>query len=166
MKRLVLMLILLICSAPAAHGQQPPNNGSPCPSGMIPGEGGCFSPTDDSRSGQGSSTSAYTGPLWQDRYGAIAESESTVAAGVAQNLSSKRAARKAALQDCGKSDCKIKLEVRNSCLATAWGGGVSGYATKTDLRAAEAVAIDSCVGNGGSDCKVQYSACSLPLRVR
>lgn len=153
-----MLMALLLMGSFAVHAQvQVPG----CPPGVVPGQPGCGGSDGDS-----SSASTYTGPIWQDRFGAIAESESTPAAGVAQNSNSKRAAREEALQDCGKSDCKITHEVRNSCIAIAWGGGVGGYATKADLHAAEAVAIDSCKGAGGGGCKIQYSACSLPVRIR
>ncbi|MGG6461349.1 DUF4189 domain-containing protein [Solilutibacter silvestris] len=164
MKRLILML-MFACSSFAAHSQQPPNGGSPCPPGMIPGYGKCYAPNDPDRFYQGPEVEkpGYSGPLWQDRFGAIALDSETGSIGWASGAKSKKDAAKAAIADCGGGGCKIKAQTRNSCLATAWGDGVSGFAGDPDIRKAEAMALSNC-GNAG--CKIQYSACSLPVRVR
>lgn len=164
MKRMVWLSVLL-CGSYAAYGQQPPGSGSPCPAGMIPGEGGCFSPTDDSRFGQSSSAPAYTGPLWQDRYGAIALDSATGSIGWTSGAKSKKEAYRAAIADCGGGGCKIQAEGRNTCLAAAW-GGAGGFAADSNQQKAETIALNNCKEFGGKNCKVQYSACSLPVRVR
>lgn len=153
MSRFLLMVILLIGSF-SVHAQvQAPG----CPPGVVPGQPGCGGSDEDS---------SYRGPIWQDRFGAIATSSTTTAGGVAANMSTARAARKKAISDCGASDCKISMETRNGCLAAAWGGGIAGYGRDADLRSAEAAALESCKSGGGTDCKIDYSACSLPVRIR
>lgn len=166
MKRLVLMLILMFISS-LAYSQQPPNTGSPCPPGMIPGYGKCYAPDDPDRFDRGSEVEkpAYTGPLWQDRYGAIASDSKTGSIGWFSNAKSKREAVKAAIEDCGGGGCEIKAQGRNTCLASAWGGGISGYGAAAKLQLAEKQALENCM-NGGSECKITYSACSLPVRIR
>ena len=167
MKRQIFIMLVIVGVSCAANGQQPQNSGSPCPPGMIPGEGGCFSPTDESRLGSGAQTPTYRGPLWQDRFGAIANSPTSTAGGVAQNMKSARAARKKALSDCGARDCEVRIEGRNSCLATAWGGGMSSFAAKPTQQEAEIAVMDDCRKNKtGAVCTLDYSACSLPVRIR
>lgn len=168
MKRLILMLVLA-CSSFAAHGQQPPNGGSPCPPGMIPGYGKCYAPNDPDRFYRGSEVDrpAYTGSLWQDRYGAFAVDSATGSYGYSASASSKKAAFKAAIDDCGGGGCKVVTWVRNGCLAVA-SGTTSSYVIRADLKQAEAGAIERCSKNDvdGAACKIIYSACSLPVRVR
>lgn len=159
MNRVLLLAVLLLSIE--AHAQ---SGGSPCPPGMIPGASRCYGPNELPQ--QSNSPYTYTGPLWQDRYGAVAESDSTSAAGSAQNMSTARAAQKKAMSECGAKDCRIRMQVRNGCLASAWGGGVSGFVSRGNLQAAEADAISNCQRKGGADCKIQYSACSLPVRIR
>ena len=155
---LILMLSLASFTAWAQSGViQAPG----CPAGVAPGQPGCGG----GGSGANSQPQVYTGPLWQDRYGAVA-SDRKSAGGVAQNMDSARAARKRALQQCGNQDCKVKIVVRNACLAVAWGGGVSGYGNGGSLAMAEEDAFKNCRASGGSDCKLDYSACSLPMRVQ
>ncbi|MBS0215811.1 MAG: DUF4189 domain-containing protein [Proteobacteria bacterium] len=165
MKQLILML-LLACSSFAAHGQQPPNSGSPCPPGMIPGYGTCYSPSDSDRYSNQPQSPVRSGALWQDRFGAIASDSKTGSIGWASNARSKKEAHKAAVEDCGGGGCQVKADGRNTCLAEAWGGGVSGYGTGINLQRAEEDALSNCKSGGGSACKIDYSACSLPVRVR
>lgn len=166
MKRLILILVFA-CSSFAAHGQQPPNSGSPCPPGMIPGYGTCYSPSDPDRDGQSTQNVRRIGPRWQDRFGAIAVDSKTGSAGWMSNARSKQDAYKGAIDDCGGGGCEVRIQVRNGCVAAAWGGGISSYAAKASLQEAEAVAMGKCKNNGtGAVCKLQYSACSLPVRVQ
>jgi len=47
------------------------------------------------------------------------------------------------------------------------GWGVSSYAIKNSLQEAETAAMDKCENNGTSAaCNLDYSACSLPVRVQ
>ncbi|MBS1942504.1 MAG: DUF4189 domain-containing protein [Bacteroidetes bacterium] len=155
------MVVFFLAGSGFARAQ---SGAAGCPPGMVPGPGRCYGPNELPQQQQ--STPAYTGPLWQDHYGAIASSISGAHSGIAENMLSARAARRKALHDCGASDCKIDREVRNGCIAAAWGGGVSGNAGNKEIASAEASAIKECESGGGHDCKLTYSACSLPVRVQ
>lgn len=156
----ILLITLLLLTSSGAYAQ---SGAAGCPPGMVPGPGRCYGPNELPQQQQ--ETPSYTGPLWQDRYGAVA-SGNTGAGGVAENMSSARAARKKALHDCGQKGCKVNFEVRNACLVQAWGGGVSGFAGRPDLHEASESAVETCRNAGGVDCKIIYSACSLPVRIR
>lgn len=158
MSKFLLMMLLLFGSF-AAHAQvQVPG----CPPGVVPGQPGCGGSDEDS-----SVASTYKGPVWQDRFGAIAASSTTTAGGAAANMSSARAARNKALRDCGVRDCKVRIEARNSCIATAWGGGISSFVAKPNQQEAESAVMEQCSKNGtNAKCTLDYSACSLPVRVR
>ncbi|WP_425477174.1 DUF4189 domain-containing protein [Solilutibacter silvestris] len=151
-------MVLLLFGSLTGHAQvQVPG----CPPGVVPGQPGCGG--DD---GSNSSAQTYTGPIWQDRYGAIALDSKTGSIGWASVARSKRAAAKEAIEDCGGGGCKIQAQVRNSCLATAWGGGKSGFGANVDLRKAEEESVNNCEQISGTACKVEYSACSLSVRIR
>ena len=164
MGKFLLMMVLLFVTS-GVHAQQQGG----CPGGLVPAPtGACVSQAEANQMQAASAAAAtprYTGPLWQDRFGALANSATTSAGGVAQNMSSERAAKEKALSDCGARDCKIKIAVRNACLATAEGGGFAVYKWAGDFESAKALAINDCKKEGG-DCEVKYSACSLPVRIR
>ena len=165
MKRIVLLMLMVLCSL-TVYGQQAPNGGSPCPPGMVPGYGTCYSPSDPARYGGEPQAPSLAGPLWQDRFGAFAVDSTTGSYGYASGVSNKKAAFKAAIDDCGGGGCEVVSWARNGCLV-AVSGGSSSYAVRADLKQAETAAMDRCSKNGAdSACKIIYSACSLPVRVR
>ena len=161
MNKLLLVLALLSVSF-VAHAQSGVMQAPGCPPGVAPGDGGCGG---GNGNGAPSTTPAYTGPLWEDRYGALAN-DGNGAGGIARNMKSKRAAKQEALRDCGNSNCKIKVSVRNGCLAATWGGGVAAYGVGDDVKGAENNALTDCKKGNEANCTVTYSACSLPVRVQ
>lgn len=162
MKLSIPILLTFICMAFSASGQQPPSNGSPCPTGMIPGYGRCYSPTDPELNGQMVKPAS---PLWQDRFGAIALDVDTGSIGWVSGARSRREAANAAIADCGGGGCEVHMEGRNTCLAVA-SGGRTGFARDVNVKVAEASAVEACRSLGGTTCEIRYSACSLPVRIR
>ena len=135
---------MLLANLPA-HAQSGVLQTPGCPPGVAPGQPGC-----GGSSLNRAQPHAYSGPLWQDRYGAIAVDATTGSIGWAAGSRSKLEAANAALVDCGCGGCKIRAQVRNSCVAVAWGGGLSGFAAAPDLRKAEGMAVRNCShGNVG-----------------
>ena len=165
MSRLLLTVMLLSASIKVNAQQQ-----GGCPGGLVPAPtGACVSQAEANQmqaASAGAATPRYTGPLWQDRFGAIAVDGATGSVGWSSAATSKRNAQKSAIEDCGGEGCKIRIEARNTCLAVAWGGGISGFGRDVDLHVVESTALDSCKKGGGSNCKLVYSACSLPVRIR
>lgn len=157
MNKFLLMALLLLGSL-TTHAQV---QVSGCPPGVVPGQPGCGG------SDSSDSVSEYKAPIWQDRYGAIAVDVVTGSYGWASGAKSKREAFKAAISDCGGGGCKVQADGRNTCLATAWGGGIRSYAAGASLEQVETAVLEKCNKNGtGAACKLDYSACSLPVRIR
>lgn len=166
MNRFLLATILLLISV-VAKGQGCPNGSVALPTGA------CGSQADANEMRQSDYDARVAermrdlnAPRWEDRYGAIASDVKTGSIGWVSASRSKREARKAAIEDCGGGGCKVVMEGRNTCLAAAWGGGAAGYAGAVGLENAELSALGTCKKTGGTDCKITYSACSLPVRVR
>lgn len=108
-------------------------------------------------------------PVWEDRWGAIADDSNTGEAGMIENQKSEEKAISMALELCranGSQDCKIILSYRDLCGAVAWGGGQLGYASEATLDSAKVSALGECEKRSKSACKIFYSGCSLPVRVR
>lgn len=191
-KRLSPVLVLMWIPV-LAYAQQPPNNGSPCPPGMIPGYGRCYSPTDPDRYGpneqqqrrarpngtanRGDGWIPYETGKWTESYGAYADNGKGEkgAGGRSEDSQSAQAARNEALRDCGQQDCQIRIEVRNGCWAVAYGKRSTYYfGTEVDmngadpktqgLKAVASKALAMCKSAGDVNCEVRNTSCSLPSR--
>jgi Domain of unknown function (DUF4189) len=107
------------------------------------------------------------GPQWSTRWGAVAAGGNTL--GVSANSTSKRKAVKAALSDCKKNGggrCTVLISYYDQCVAAAWGdGAASSIARGPVFDEAIATALDSC-SKRGPNCKIYYSGCSYPVRIR
>jgi hypothetical protein len=110
-----------------------------------------------------------TNVVWASRWGAIAIDSGTSSVGISENQTNKSAASAEALQRCAsKSDsqhCEVELAYYNQCAALAWGTKYFGKGRAETIAQAQSLALRSCQ-EGASDCKVVYSACSLPVRVQ
>lgn len=111
------------------------------------------------------------GPEWLTRWGAVAVGISPhgTAFGASKEMKSKRAAEKAALKEC-KSDgqgaaCKIEMTYFNQCGAVAWGNDFFQTARAVSIEDASRIAMNICEDKT-QNCRVYYSGCSYPLRVR
>lgn len=107
---------------------------------------------------------------WINYHGALAWNE-TSARGVSQNARSERAARKEALDKCnavsnGANDCKIAAFTTNGCLASAIDDNSTTVGAAPTKEAAEARAMRHCQANGSTSCRVTYSHCNHPVRIR
>ena len=106
---------------------------------------------------------------WESRWGAIATDGSKGAMGVATDKRSKREASKTAMQDCqskGGVNCTVDIPYHDGCAAVVVGNG--GYNATADATVDQAAAtgMKTCRDAGRSNCRVYYSACSLPVRVQ
>ncbi len=187
------LIAMLICGPVLAYAQQPPNGGSPCPTGMIPGYGKCYSPSDPELYGPSEQRQRNTRPSdtanrgdgwlryetgkWSESYGAFADNGKGVAGagGRSEDSTSAQAARNEALRDCGQQDCKIRIEVRNGCWAAAYGKSSTYYfRAEVDmsvadpktlgLKVAASKALAMCKSAGDVNCEVRNTSCSLPSR--
>lgn len=99
-----------------------------------------------------SSTAAFAG----DMFGAIATTEDSRWGG-AYNYPSRAQAEAAALQECGASDCVVRVWFKNACGAVAENSSLIGVGWGETRAEAEAQAI-STVGTG--DAKILSWGCT------
>ena len=118
---------------------------------------------DRSRCGGGNRAPVYA-EVWENRFGAIAVDYEQGKSGIAESKKSARIARNEASKSCGTKNCKIVARIRNGCLVATYGGGFAyGGGATMDIAIEDAMSI--CQADG-SKCEIQYSGCSLPVRVR
>jgi hypothetical protein len=170
MKRQALwLLILLVGQAHAEQGCSPgffPGGAAPNGPTCVPIPG--YGTTNNTTSGATKSGAAAQ-PSWSNRYGAIAidDSASEGGIGTSEKMSSQSTAKSAALASCratgGGTGCKLKAIYKNGCGVIAWGDAHYSTAVGPSAEDASAAAIKDCSVHT-SNCKVFYSACSLPER--
>ena len=117
-----------------------------------------------------SSESMGTMPAVPTLYGAIAVETDTLIYGYVKDVSSRAEAEQAALAYCRKaggsaSGCEIAVWGHNTCLALATsaggrGGNTWGYAWSDEGAISRRNAVDACIEQGGTDCKVSVSFCT------
>lgn len=108
------------------------------------------------------------GPQWAVQWGAIAYGGGGF--GAAKQMSSVGEAKNSALRACRDSGagghCKVGLAYSDQCVAYATGDDYSvGIARSPMPEEAYSMAMASCA-ESTTNCKVTYSACSLPVRIR
>lgn len=160
LKLLVRTLIAVACSLGGSEIALAQS--SPCPVGMIPGQGGCYSPTEEMDS--------EPAPVYQDRFGAIAFQDDAFgnSAGASYGADSIEQAKSIALGKCG-DHCEIVYVVRNQCMAAVQGTGEIapvGLGASTSLERATKRALKQCRKRGGVDCSINHQSCSYAQRVR
>jgi hypothetical protein len=138
-----------------------------CPPGYFPIGGlevqGC-APMDSGSSG----SPPNPGPQWAKRWGAIATDGPLGRLGGAEGLPNKRRAQKAAIATCqqnGGKKCKVLHAYYNQCGVLAWGNDLAQTYSAGTVEKATELALLECSKQTGN-CKVFYSGCSYPERVR
>ncbi|MES2312332.1 MAG: DUF4189 domain-containing protein [Pseudomonadota bacterium] len=106
---------------------------------------------------------------WKDQWGAIATDFAHSSAGASVNQPNREAAEQAAIANCqsnGGSTCKVELWYINQCAAMAVSD--TGHNAKAGATpdAANQAAMKVCSEAGDTNCRVYYSACSLPQRIQ
>jgi Domain of unknown function (DUF4189) len=107
-------------------------------------------------------------PQWESRWGAVAADVPGGAVGASTDMPSRQAAEQGAMADCeaqGSRNCVIETWYSNGCAAM-----VISDETHTTNNAAT---LDEAIQKGmrmcsqvAANCRVYYSACSLPVRIR
>ena len=132
-----------------------------------------------------SPTSAYCGPdpnyrapqqapqqpvaQWERRWGAVAIDSPKAVMGVAVGKRSKREASIAAVSDCerqGGANCEIEAAYDNQCVAVITSNDSHNTPIALTVDQAIATGMKTCRDAGRTNCRVYYSACSLPVRIR
>lgn len=102
-------------------------------------------------------TSSVTAQI-PDSFGAIATTPDANVWGYAYDHPSRAEAERQALEECGESDCQVKLWFKNACGAVAKDDqGNLGWAWGETQTQAEAEAISSC---GTGTCKIETWVCT------
>ena len=107
--------------------------------------------------------------LWESSWGAIAVDNDVGAFGIVENRESKRAARKAAIEDCkqhGGVKCTAPSYYANQCVVMIASSGGYEITYGADKIAKEREGMAKCTGAGYGNCRVYYSGCSWPRRVK
>jgi Domain of unknown function (DUF4189) len=159
---LILLSTLLLLSPKLGHAQVG------CPPGYYPIGGGNAGWVDCAPLNTPDQTPTNPGPQWETRWGAIAIDGGAGKFGGVDNMSSKRRAEKAALKECkdfGGRKCRVSLAYYNQCGVLASGDNEIISQGAPELESAEKMALDAC-RQKTSNCKLFYSGCSYPKRIR
>ncbi len=145
-----------------------------CPNGMIPANGTNINSCVPVPPGYYGTQHPADRPLpptpqWARRWGAIATDGVKGSLGAVTDMPDRGDAEGAALAECqtnGGAKCKVDVAYDNECVAMAVGD--AGYSVNSDitLNAAIQLATKTCSTDGNTNCRVYYSACSLPKRVQ
>jgi hypothetical protein len=164
--KLLIAIILFPLSSSMALGQ------TACPQGVASGGAQCGpSSMINSAEGSGDRSSLPSLPPaeWADSWGAMAMDDSNGVAGIVTDLSSKRTAKKAAIQECrsrGGVDCTIARTYKNQCLVVVASSKKSQIVNAATINRATELAMRDCENDGSTDCRIYYSGCSIAKRVR
>lgn len=136
-----------------------------CPQGLA-GMPNCIPPDHPAR--QHGSRGVPSGAVWEERWGAIAMGKNGSGFTARESAVTKRAATRGALDGCrqkGGDECKVIVHYSNQCAALVW--GVAYWVTwrAPTVQEASTEGMKAC-SKETDDCRVMYSACSLPERIR
>ena len=165
-KKFILCILVLCLTQPfSLNAQHVGGNPGPCPGGSAPVDGSCGSPS-NARLG-----STRASEVWRDNYGALAATQNGAIVGSANNQKSFKAARKVAMKKCAEASCRVVSEYANGCGSVAWGlkseaEGVRSYASGTTSAESDEKALKICRDGNGKGCVVEFTGCSLPVRVQ
>lgn len=137
-----------------------------CPAGLT-GMPNCLPPTHPS-SPHAQSSGGASRVYWKSQYAAVVMGKGGSGFTAMGPADSKRAAETAAMKACrerGGLDCKLIVSFGNQCAAISWGLTVRTVGMGPTLASAEADAVSRCETDT-DDCRVYFSDCANPLKVR
>ena len=141
-----------------------------CATGMLQ-TGGCpppdhpSSPYSDDYNSQPSASQMQ----WADRWGAVAIDVQNWTIGAAADFANKSDAKRASLEICqknGGANCSVAIAYHNQCAVVVSGERGHNSVSGATVEAATQYGMNLCQKAGDSDCRVDYSGCSLPVRVQ
>jgi hypothetical protein len=107
--------------------------------------------------------------VWRDRYGAIYLDASKGAIGTSSKMPSRVTAEQAALNGCqakGGINCKMEAWYGNGCVAYVVSDHSYVAIQKPKLDDAIQEGMQKCQRSGDASCQVDYTDCSLPVRIQ
>lgn len=144
-----------------------------CPEGYYPigggGSQGCApAPSYNRQQGQQQSQKEAPSPRWVDRWGAIATDSAKKLLGTASDMNSRSEAENKAITDCqnkGGTQCKLQNSYGNACVAMISGDNIFNVGSAENMDRAVQLGIAQCSASD-TNCRVFYSACSMPERTQ
>ncbi|WP_414650171.1 DUF4189 domain-containing protein [Dyella sp.] len=94
---------------------------------------------------------------------------SQVLLALSTEMPSRKAAEKSAVADCqnqGGKRCESRAWYRNGCGSMAAGNRNYSVNTAQTLDEAKAISLRNCTAQGDNTCKIFYSNCASPQRIR
>lgn len=110
-------------------------------------------------------------PQWSSRWGAIAIDPEVAkgGVGVAGDMESRASAEAEAMNVCrdtgGGETCRIEVSYDNQCAVIAWGDHYYVTANTETVIEASRIGLEAC-GVRTENCRIVYSNCSYPVRLR
>lgn len=160
----VLLLILAVAGI-SAHAE------GGCPAGSYPQSGQGWQtcvPIPGYGQSQTQAISQPALPSWEDQWGAIARDAGSDTFGSVTGRLSESEATKDALSDCqsrGGKECFLGVAYANGCAALVVGDSVFNFTAAKTARAAGKSGIERC-SKDSTNCRVSFTACSPPRRIR
>ena len=157
-RRVSIAWLITACSAAYAQCGGINTGGGNCTPPNAPGMPGYV--------GDNAPNAAQPPAAYITQWGAIVLDDGGAGAGTVTGRSTERAAEKDALDDCaskGGRSCRVALTYDNECAAVAWTPGSYFLSSAPKTRDAEGDAMVKCNAKA-ADCKIVYSACSLPRK--
>lgn len=143
--------------------------GGSCPDGYYPigGQGatGCAHFPENNERANGSSAPSAK---WVTTWGAIVADGSNASIGSVVGMPTKRKAEKATLDECkadGGKNCRVDLAYHNQCAVLVSGANRYLVQSAETIDAASKVGIQKC-GAMDTGCRVHYSGCTRPIRIK
>lgn len=142
-----------------------------CATGVNAGGGACIPPDAPSMPNYDQSTSpsrTTKQAAWLDQWGAIVFGIDQTAEGSVTGAASKNQAIESATKIChakGAKECHLEIVYVNQCAAVAWGDTSSSTTRAPDTGTAKILAMKDC-NKSTSNCRIVYTACSLPVRIQ
>lgn len=117
--------------------------------------------------GASAAVSAAPSVRWIDRWGAVATDGPKGILGIANGATSERSAVKSAMKDCKEKggNCRLQLAYRNQCAVLVSGDRQFLVQGAENIEIATNVALKKCATDD-VNCRVHYSGCSYPEKVR
>lgn len=114
---------------------------------------------------------APASPAWATRWGAIVVDMAMGGTGVSavSGMKTEGQASKSAMHACKKKNgtrCTVKITYHDQCAAVITGDTVFSTASAASVEEVARIAIDWCNGQGGTNCRLYFSDCSYPERIR
>lgn len=162
-KHLLALLVIFSCGVGArAHAE------GGCPPGQYPQQGQGWHSCVPVPGGNAATSEPTSGPAWRNSWQAVAADIPKGILGSAVGKLSPMEAQDAALDDCkakGGTNCVLQMSHGNGCIAMAVGSSRLRIISAPSQGKAEKSAMAACSAEDTA-CKIFYSECSLPVKMR